>query len=105
MLRDRGNIKWTGLMLPEHMEALRKWYDEDNQVPRPKLSEWDLMEIQEEIDLGYRRKCLVEVQTWKDGEIRKHTGVIDDLDVVSKKIQIDTGWIDIQEVVSVRMME
>ncbi|SEJ82413.1 YolD-like protein [Bhargavaea ginsengi] len=101
MLRDRGNIKWTAMMLPEHLEALRQWHEEDNQIPRPELSEWDLMEIQEEIDLGYKRKCLVEVQTWRAGDIRKHTGVIVDVDVTGKRIRVDEGWLDVCEVVGV----
>lgn len=28
MLRDRGRIKWTAMMLPEHVRLLREWKEE-----------------------------------------------------------------------------
>lgn len=105
MIKDRGNIKWTAMMLPEHLEALRQWQAEDNFVPRPELSEWDLEEIQSVIDTALRRKCQTAVQTWKAGEIRMHTGVIEDMDIRSKQIRIDGVWIEVGEIVSVRMEE
>ncbi|WP_409297943.1 YolD-like family protein [Peribacillus sp. SCS-26] len=29
MIRDRGRIKWTSMMLPEHVKLLRDWAHED----------------------------------------------------------------------------
>lgn len=29
MIRDRGRIKWTSMMLPEHVKLLRDWTKED----------------------------------------------------------------------------
>ncbi len=29
MIRDRGNIKWTAMMLPEHVKLLREWQEQD----------------------------------------------------------------------------
>ncbi len=46
MLRDRGTIKWTAMMLPEHVELLKEIWNEDNK-PLPKTldeqthTEWD----------------------------------------------------------------
>ena len=35
-IRDRGTKKWSmAMMLPEHVEALAKWMDEDHYVERP----------------------------------------------------------------------
>lgn len=28
MLNDRGNMKWTALMLPEHLVQLKEWKKE-----------------------------------------------------------------------------
>jgi len=35
MIRDRGNIKWTAMMLSEHVTELRRWQDEDHYEERP----------------------------------------------------------------------
>jgi hypothetical protein len=37
-IRDRGNIKWTSLMLPEHVRELRKYLNEEYyDIPEPIL--------------------------------------------------------------------
>lgn len=46
MLRDRGTIKWTAMMLPEHVELLKEiWKEDDNDLPKTMdeqtHSEWD----------------------------------------------------------------
>lgn len=46
MLKDRGNIKWTSLMLPEHVGVLRKWAEDIDKVPRPELDEQEWSEIE-----------------------------------------------------------
>lgn len=106
MLRDRGNIKWSmSMMLPEHVEALREWMAEDDYIKRPNLSEWDMIELQEEIDLALRRRCDTEVQTWRNGEVKRHVGVIEDADVAGKRIKLSEGWIEIGEIIAVKTLE
>ncbi len=36
-----GTIKWTAMMLPEHVQLLRELQAEDNIVPEPKHDEYD----------------------------------------------------------------
>ena len=105
MIRDRGNIKWTAMMLPEHLRELRKWQAEDNLVKRPDLSEWDLQQIQQEIDRAIRSRKLTEVQTWSDGILRKDVGVIASADISSQRIQLDERWIEVAEIVRVNVLE
>jgi len=45
MLRDRGRIKWTAMMLPEHVRLLREWQEEEGhtkpvEVDEQQLEEW-----------------------------------------------------------------
>ena len=79
--RDRGRIKWTAMMLTEHVEKLREWMDEDNYVERPALDEFDMQLIQEEIELAYKRKCQALIKTWKNGKVEKQQGIIDEIDL------------------------
>jgi YolD-like protein len=45
-IRDRGNIKWASMMLPEHLKELRKYLNEDYyDIPEPTLDEQQLVEI------------------------------------------------------------
>ncbi|MGO0739329.1 YolD-like family protein, partial [Bacillus licheniformis] len=43
-LKDRGSIKWTAMMLPEHVSLLRELESRQNKVKRPVL---DLSQIED----------------------------------------------------------
>jgi hypothetical protein len=45
MIRDRGRIKWTSMMLPEHVKMLRDWAKEDSYEQRKELDEQQLEEL------------------------------------------------------------
>jgi len=56
MIRDRGNIKWTAMMLPEHLKLLREWQEEEGRrepfEPDPQqMEEWDRM-LHEALEYG-----------------------------------------------------
>ena len=42
MIRDRGRIKWTSMMLPEHVKLLRDWAKEDIYDQKRELDEQQL---------------------------------------------------------------
>lgn len=45
MLKDRGTIKWTSLMLPEHVQMLKELWAEDDCHARPLLDNQLLDEL------------------------------------------------------------
>ncbi|MDN7227595.1 YolD-like family protein [Planococcus liqunii] len=89
-IKDRGRIKWTAMMLTEHVDMLKKWQEEDRYNSRPVLDEFDLEAIFEEIQLAYKRQCDVEIQIWRDGS-EKFTGLITTVDLHLQKLHLDTG--------------
>jgi hypothetical protein len=42
MIRDRGRIKWTSMMLPEHVKMLRDWVKEDRDEEKREMDEQQL---------------------------------------------------------------
>jgi YolD-like protein len=48
MIRDRGRIKWTSMMLPEHVKLLRDWVKEDRYEQKREMDEQQL-ELMNEI--------------------------------------------------------
>ncbi|QTD43357.1 YolD-like family protein [Sporosarcina sp. Te-1] len=106
-IKDRGNIKWTAMMLPEHIAQLRDWQAEDDKVERPDLTDWDLDAIREEIELAHKRECNAWVQTWKSGKTIKYFGTIEKIDLHNKSIILSDPfgdetikWMDIISVQS-----
>jgi predicted AAA+ superfamily ATPase len=73
MIRDRGAIKWTSMMLPEHVKLLRDWAEEDLDQQKPELDEqqleamnsllFDAMEARKQLVITYyenrRHKLLI----------------------------------------------
>jgi hypothetical protein len=45
MIRDRGRIKWTAMMLPEHVKMLRDWAHEDTFEEPKEMDEQKLEEM------------------------------------------------------------
>lgn len=105
--RDRGKIKWTALMLPEHVTMLRDWQKEDDYTNRPELSEWDLESMQEELERAMRMKSQTEVDTWYDGKITGYLGTIESIDLHNRLITLqdpfDLERIKLEDIVSMQV--
>ncbi len=48
-MKDRGAMKWTSMMLPEHLLLLKKWKQEVLTEPPRERAEWELEELQQTI--------------------------------------------------------
>lgn len=44
-MKDRGNIKWTAMMLPEHRQRLSNLYKQQFHCPKTELDEQKLEEL------------------------------------------------------------
>lgn len=56
MIKDRGNIKWTSLMLTEHRKKLKEIWDHDQDVKRPILDEQQLEVLENKIKEAIQSK-------------------------------------------------
>ncbi|AYC28736.1 YolD-like family protein [Paenisporosarcina cavernae] len=75
-IKDRGNIKWTSLFLPEHVKAMREWQEDIGKVDKPLLDEFDLQVLQEELEIAIQTANEVRIKEWKDGKFVYHRGII-----------------------------
>lgn len=107
--RDRGKIKWTAMMLPEHISLLREWQAEDDYVKRPELTEWDLENIQDELERGLKMKCQTLIEIWYDGKITKYQGTIENIDLHTRRIELqdpfDVERIKFEDIVGVQIRD
>ncbi|EPD49462.1 hypothetical protein HMPREF1210_03361 [Paenisporosarcina sp. HGH0030] len=75
-LKDRGKIKWTAMMLPEHVAQLREWQQEHDLVKKPELDAFDYDTMQEEIERALISRMETRLTSWKSGKIHYHRGII-----------------------------
>ncbi|MEG0450638.1 MAG: YolD-like family protein [Lysinibacillus sp.] len=91
MLRDRGNIKWTAMMLPEHVQLLRRWeQDEATELPKEK-TEWELEELQQTIQQAVVTKRPVMLKLWLNEVWRSEIGVITATDSTRRQLLLETA--------------
>ncbi|MBO0587995.1 YolD-like family protein [Sporosarcina sp. E16_8] len=109
MIRDRGNIKWTAMMLSEHVAELRRWQNEDHYEGRPELDDFDLQAIQYEIEVAKKRECEVQVKLWDKGKSVLYMGVIKEINVESMWITVDSPFgrdrMQVKDIISVQIAE
>ncbi|GKV70305.1 hypothetical protein NCCP2716_28030 [Sporosarcina sp. NCCP-2716] len=87
--RDRGKIKWTAMMLPEHIAMLRDWHAEDGRVPQPILTDFELEEIQLQLESAKLRRCIAQVSIWSDDKISSYIGTIEEIDIRNRLIVLE----------------
>ena len=86
--RDRGTIKWTAMMLPEHVKLLHEWQAEDDYVPKPQHDEYDFEELAHQIKTAVQTNSLVHVTYWQNGEAFSVEGTVQALPMQSPKLVI-----------------
>ncbi|RLL48251.1 YolD-like family protein [Oceanobacillus piezotolerans] len=93
MPQDRGSIKWTSLMLPEHVALLRELWQEDLYVTKPLLDEQEIELIQYQLQEAQMNDFIIEIATYQRGFTVNYTGKIIQLEgnQASVRLQLEDG--------------
>lgn len=110
MLRDRGRMKWTAMMLPEHVRMLREWQQEEShakpiEVDEQQLEEWHYI-ISEAMAAG-ELLCIVFT---KEGGSEEVLGTIQYIDLNRRMLRLVTEkeitiWIPFQHIQTISQPE
>ncbi len=90
MLKDRGNMKWTAMMLPEHLEKIREWKQEQFYDKKRDLTDWELEEIEQTIQRAFKLRKLVTLTLWHNHNFHDETGLVTGMDQLKKEMLLDT---------------
>lgn len=90
MIRDRGNIKWTAMMLPEHVAMLRELKKKNNDKKKPVFDEQQLEIMNEKIAFSLERKCPIEMTYFDEYDYKTVQGIIHHVDVIEQQLKIVT---------------
>ena len=93
MNKDRGTIKWTSLMLPEHIQRLRAWENELNDTPPKEKADWELEALHQTIQQAYELKLPITFTLYQQSTWQTTTGVITTIDVNKKHLLLETDTI------------
>lgn len=76
MIKDRGNIKWTSLMLTEHREKLEELYEHEKDIKKPLLDEQQLERLDRLIKEADRRQHSVKLVYYQNRQVQEIEGRI-----------------------------
>lgn len=88
MIQDRGSIKWTAMMLPEHVKLLRKYNESLDKVEKPVLDEQKYEEFNEVICEAMEEDITLQFTYYQKGEIKKLVGNIHYIDQLKRELRI-----------------
>ena len=89
-MSDRGIKKWNAYKsLPEHDPAVRGAIGERYKVPKPVISSEEA-ELINEILMNYHGE-LLDIEYYRDGELKQITDTIKKIDAYSRKIVLESG--------------
>lgn len=109
MIRDRGMMKWQGMMLTEHVAMLKEYNLEIKKEPKPELDEWDYDAIQHTLEMAIKSRADTKVKLWRDGAFFYNRGVVESVDLQRRIIELEDPFyllrLSLDEIVDVTIMD
>ncbi|WP_409301520.1 YolD-like family protein [Peribacillus sp. SCS-155] len=110
MIRDRGRIKWTSMMLPEHVKMLRDWAHEDTFEEQRILDEQQLEEMNAAIGEAMETGAAVTIIYYENKRHQLLIGKIHYYNELQQKLHIidkfnEPHYIRIADISDVRLTE
>ncbi|RCW64968.1 YolD-like family protein [Saliterribacillus persicus] len=89
MVNDRGSIKWSSLMLPEHVEQLKELLDKEKIEQEPILSEDAMEELNYQLFEAINQYKEVQITIYHNNYLQTKVGVVTALSVHNATIQFE----------------
>ncbi|MGR0121617.1 YolD-like family protein [Bacillus halotolerans] len=106
MLRDRGTIKWTSLMLPEHLTQLKQDLIDESKIGKPSLDEQQIEEIDLIVSEALEFNKELRFKLFNDGFVENFIGKVHYINFEQQKLHAkdqhnNTVYINIKDIIGV----
>jgi hypothetical protein len=88
MIRDRGTIKWTAMMLPEHVKMLREHQSDQDYGRKPELDEQKHEELNETICAAMEENKILEFTYYERGKTAQLYGHVHYVDEIKRELRV-----------------
>ena len=106
-IKDRGNIKWTSLMLVEHRKALEKLKNNEELKEKHELTEQELKRLNRIVKEALKLNELVDIVYYKQGKFKEIKGLIKKYLPLKRQILLldncNKVYLDIDNIFKVRI--
>lgn len=87
-IQDRGNIKWTSLMMPEHVKWLRNYFGEDGRSDKPEIDDDVVAEIEARIFCAMETGEALTFNVWQNGWRKTIMAEVHYVDPVTRELRM-----------------
>lgn len=78
------------MMLPEHLELIRLWKQEQFYDERRELTEWELEVIEQTIQYAFKMQKYITLTLWNDHKFFEETGLVTGIDTFKRELLLDS---------------
>ncbi|WP_059040736.1 YolD-like family protein [Paenibacillus rubinfantis] len=89
MINDRGRIKWSPFLIPEHKKRIAQLYEAEDDVRQPELDEQHVEQLQETLSEAIEHGSAITVTYYADRRHRSIEGLIFKVDLLSGVLVLD----------------
>ncbi len=86
--QDRGNKKWSAMLLPEHRERLRQMAEDEQKVVKPRLDADQLEDLNYKLQAALIEKRIITITYFKNHSLINVTGMIIKCDLINYILHI-----------------
>ena len=101
--KDRGNKKWTSLMLTEHRKALKKLKEHEDNQERPTLDDQEKEMINTKLQQAIHNNLSINIKYYEDKKFKTITGTIKKTDVNKGVIFINDQKIKVENLLGIKL--
>ncbi|GLO65683.1 YolD-like family protein [Oceanobacillus kimchii] len=87
-INDRGKIKWTSMMMPEHTEMLNQLKVKQNRKKKPILDEQQLEENGFQLMMAHKDNLLINIKYYNNYDYHNTKGYIDKINYQDQYITV-----------------
>lgn len=103
-VNDRGTKKWTSLMLPEHVEMLKRAFAEENYQEKPLLDEQQKRKMDMLLTSALHENKAVEIIYFQNHRLKKIQGKPLYIDPWNKYLQLERMRIPLADMIDVEII-
>src|SRR5690625_1089400 len=100
-VNDRGTMKWTSIMLPEHIDALNKMWAEQEYKEMPVLDEQQIAENNILLQEALENDLQIRIKHFADHDYKYIEGYLLHIDILNKRLFIEYEEIKIEHIIEV----
>jgi hypothetical protein len=103
-IKDRGNKKWTAMMLIEHRKKLKELKEHEDDRKKPILDDQEKAVINSRLQQALERNLKVKIKYYRDKRFKTISGRIKRVDVNRREVVINDEVIDVEDLLELKIV-